>query len=880
MNKIIVQEGMKYSLPTLIEDLQSFIQQNTIDRFKPAFESFGVHAELSGLFMSPSDFSLKVTGVGVGWASVASGSGLTEAFNYICVPSGITIPLPASAGTSTLYVQHSGVHSDYVNQQSGFYFNETGVNLLSTATRERDGYRLIWDRNPGISGIVLADVVYSGSTISSISDRRSENVLKLKVDEFLDTAIRKDTAKLQTMLSGITTPYAVVSEGVHSLTLSPGTAGIQNVTSDDIVVWLEKTHTQNTDTSTTSPEYRVGVGTLGTLLTGLPIKTVEDPPLPPLNFRVTDVFSPSLMQAPASETVGLLSLGLRQAPFKAISNVVIEWDWDDITGTGGNGVFTVTNSPEFKEDDLVGYFLYFVANGKVYDLAIIANDATIVATDSTKPRILGTSAVQPGDRKVEPNPEVRTVLTVKTRDLKDINLTGVSIDHTRTGFLYTDATEFEIVAIAVSGSVKTLSTPKTARIRHSDNGPLLVTTMPLEVGVKYKLFIRAFRKELYSNWVEMRPGYYIKDSVIYETLENTGIIQYGNPFLVMFPRLRLDGVTLVGEPTRSGFKVTVNDGGRWDGIPDEYELVCARLPEAADFLNVDHLKKYSASKEISVDVTEDGAFKTYDVKVRPLAGAMSLVNGYLETQTDSGYNGVLPDELPLISFHLNLTTYKANLFTTNTAFTYKIVSEDDARIWSPAIATGPADVTNRVLTIDTLVVGSVITVDPDNSHGKRGYGRITGYVVNSGVRDNAVYDFKTVTISGLAPLVNTLPNTQLYWEINTSEYGRLGYTMSSGLNADYQITGVTVDCDYPIDGEDVTMRLYQQGTAAYERLLLSEGTTDGTFQTTTQILGERNGVEKERKLIIDFYDDINGKNRGIFRGKVMVFGKPLNNTRA
>ena len=194
MEKERVLPGTRISIPVMMEHLQEDIQLNTWRDFNALIDTYGICCDvISGLeiadsalkvVLAPYPLELDPTLL---W--VLPGTGLTEGFNYIDV-SAAEIVNPPDDETSTLYIKYTGEPYELATIVNAFLY---GDRTVTAYTREHASYEFVFDDDPGISGLLLAEVTtdYNG-VITSIVDRRGENILKLKHSIFPDTVVKTD----------------------------------------------------------------------------------------------------------------------------------------------------------------------------------------------------------------------------------------------------------------------------------------------------------------------------------------------------------------------------------------------------------------------------------------------------------------------------------------------------------------------------------------------------------------------------------------------------------------------------------------------------------------------------------------------------------------
>ena len=109
-------------------------------------------------------------------------------------------------------------------------------------------------------------------------------------------------------------------------------------------------------------------------------------------------------------------------------------------------------------------------------------------------------------------------------------------------------------------------------------------------------------------------------------------------------------------------------------------------------------------------------------------------------------------------------------------------------------------------------------------------------------------------------------------EVGTSKITRRLFR-SNMFTIDFEVVRIDVDCDIK-DGEDITLRVYQEGKEANaDSILITDSDTVFTADADVQI----KQVYGARNLIVDLWDPTTptGENDGSFEGLVTIYGRPL-----
>ena len=318
MERVIVNEGTKVNLYNLFEDLQNYTLTNNVRELGQMIGTYGVNALIVSGIISPSDTSLKPSLYSNSQVLVQGGEGLTASFNFIynASPGQYVNIAGLTDGGHSLYAKAGYSYSNPVDIMSGFAYGVSGIAQKNSRTHETTTF--VWDTNPGVSGIWIADVqVYSG-LLNQVTDQRINNVLQFST----------------------------------------------NV--------IPNSHAQNTDTGTTSSTFTIG---------GVLAQTVPDKPMPPFFIRITDVRPSTTSGVRYQPFDAQLAETVRTGLITHLATVSLKWMYENITPGGspttGQIYLTIqgtwTSVLKLSAGDLVGYHLY--AKNLGLDWHITANTA-------------------------------------------------------------------------------------------------------------------------------------------------------------------------------------------------------------------------------------------------------------------------------------------------------------------------------------------------------------------------------------------------------------------------------------------------------------------------------------------------------------------------
>ena len=335
-------------------------------------------------------------------------------------------------------------------------------------------------------------------------------------------------------------------------------------------------HPPNSDTGTTAPEFRVGIGQPNSP-EGLRVLTESPVPKPPLNVRITAIKSDWRTGSPLGWTPEM-SKGAGKAT--GLMRVFFAWDWRDIIGESvASDTFRIDNAGySFEADQLKGYYLTF-STGE--EFLITGNEATAGG---------------------------HTLVTV-SGDLNGLSAT------THPASIHPGVTEYRFTAIPVAVD------PSTPIVTNAALSPPPIATLPAEPDQRVERTVRMHGSPVASSCMLRLPlgAFYVfqVQSVRYRAVSQFTVmgagtfnwkgqqIPYSYPFLVALPSLGEASLSLEPLADGKGFIAAV-DG--WDDADLlEYGWMRSNRSEgeSVDFDNPDHHPEVSASSIIKVLVLED-----------------------------------------------------------------------------------------------------------------------------------------------------------------------------------------------------------------------------------------------------------------------------------
>ena len=180
MNRVIVENNTKQNIYSIFESLQDNLELELKRLYADLFQEFGVVAATINGAIDPTDTALKITqAAGIGNVLVNPGHGILPTGDILRVISPGENFTISGEGTHSLYLIAKDIYTEFVERVAGFQY---GAGTSTVPSRVATSINLT-ETDPGISGILLADVVLdAGDNITSIDDRRDENVLKFNLD--------------------------------------------------------------------------------------------------------------------------------------------------------------------------------------------------------------------------------------------------------------------------------------------------------------------------------------------------------------------------------------------------------------------------------------------------------------------------------------------------------------------------------------------------------------------------------------------------------------------------------------------------------------------------------------------------------------------------
>ena len=218
MNRVIVENNTQQDISDIFSDLQDNIELVLTQLYSDVFQEFGVVAATENGEIKSTDLSLKITEPGgLGQVLVNPGHGITADGDILIVATpGDTYTL-SGIGTHTLYLKPKDVYTEFVERIAGFQY---GAGTATTPSRLAVSTELT-EVDPGISGILLADVILDVTgNITSIDDRRDENLVKLNADVYdeLDVVtLSSNSVVTGTLQSQVMAVKAMESNAVLSI---------------------------------------------------------------------------------------------------------------------------------------------------------------------------------------------------------------------------------------------------------------------------------------------------------------------------------------------------------------------------------------------------------------------------------------------------------------------------------------------------------------------------------------------------------------------------------------------------------------------------------------------------------------------------------------
>ena len=345
------------------------------------------------------------------------------------------------------------------------------------------------------------------------------------------------------------------------------------------VVVDDRIHAPNSDSGTTSDEFRVGVGN-PSHPDGLRVLTESPVPKKPLNVRITSIEPDYRVNSGDLLSNLLPEISPNGGRSSGMARVFFEWDYRDIIGESiASDTFRIDNPAyRFLQDQLKDYYLTF-ASGE--EFLITENQAT--GNDGTLITVLG-------------------------------NLNGLSAI-THPAVIHPGVTEYRFTAIPVEVD------ENTTIISNPNLTPPPIVTLPLEVnqrlegssrmnsspvasgcmlrlplGSFFIFQVQSVRNNVFSAFTVLGAG-------SYNWLGQQ--ITYTYPFSITLPMLDAATLSLEALDDGEGFIASVNGWDEADLLEYGWIKTTNAENEAVDFNDMDHHPSVTTGRNIRVLVLED-----------------------------------------------------------------------------------------------------------------------------------------------------------------------------------------------------------------------------------------------------------------------------------
>jgi hypothetical protein len=341
MNKVIVNNGTRVNLYALIDNLQTFAETNSANLFRNSILTYGFNVTYSGSTILSNELKVIHDGTTL---QVNPGDVLLSGMLYMKVPITQHVSLDGVlGGDHLLYLRHKHIYASPADTISGY----TKTLLLHNGgidTYAYDGFELVWDTDPGVSGLLLADVITRDGIDVTVHDRRATNILRF--------APERDV------------------------------------------------HFQNTDTHTTAPVFYIG-GAPDTLMHGRIV--TQWVCKPPPNFRLVDISSARTSDDIIPASVKGLAANVQRGLETYEASVLLKWNWDNVIIQKDFGlssdeiwIYLFEGKTILAEDELVGYIFTHSSNNPATKsgwFIITTNDATQVISTPGRRQIISRTKV-------------------------------------------------------------------------------------------------------------------------------------------------------------------------------------------------------------------------------------------------------------------------------------------------------------------------------------------------------------------------------------------------------------------------------------------------------------------------------------------------------
>jgi len=341
----------------------------------------------------------------------------------------------------------------------------------------------------------------------------------------------------------------------------------------------DRMHDQNTDSGTTSDEFRIGIGNPA-YPDGLKVLTESPMPKKPLNVRITSILPDYRFNPNGTQVQQMPDISVNVGRSSGMARVFFSWDYRDIIGESiSSDTFRIDNpSYSFLQNELKDYYLTF-ASGEEF-------------------LITGNSATQNN----------QTLITV----LGNLNALSAT---THPAVIHPGVTEyrFNAIPVAVNENTTIISNPNLI--------PPPIVTLPIEVnqrlegasrlnaspvtsdcmlrlplGSFFIFQVQSVRNNVVSQFTVMRA-----DTFIWQGQQ----VSYSHPFLIALPMLEDATLSLEAMDDGEGFIASVNGWEDADLLEYGWIKTTGTEGESVDFNNQSHHPGVTAGRSITILALED-----------------------------------------------------------------------------------------------------------------------------------------------------------------------------------------------------------------------------------------------------------------------------------
>ena len=554
--------------------------------------------------------------------------------------------------------------------------------------------------------------------------------------------------------------------------------------------------------------------------------TGPTPPTAPVNVRITSI-------SPIRTLITEVNQAWQDANFSSANrggeispnaDVLWEWNWSALEGTGGDAKLDVNNLADVTLNQLVGLRLYLKTNTTDY---IITGNTASVDSDTT---IYVSSLLGVG-----------------------VDLTGENHDSTDPAIVHCDADRYDVEFKQFTdepGTTEFLSNRQQQQIFQRGTPPARQRIKRLHpIGTIQKLTVRAYNKAAST------PSTAVSST--------TGRVSL--PVVAAWNT----GASIVTVGTEFGFRVTITPDSAIDEMSG-LELAYKQGSSGLSFTNKNHHPTiYGQVNEINVEIEQAN---TYQVGVRPLQGAQ-VVGNALTAIVPAGGGGYLPNEKTLLVQDVNLVpVYQQLAWYTGNSLIH-ITGENGSAISE----INPADnVSGRFCRVSTGVNNYIFYAQDQRQ-------AITGVTLSANDSLQNFLELREVTSIG----TSQAQLFKGYWMATGqtgyfSGDGTTGATNAStrqvtkmSVPNEIKITRIIVRVDYT-DGTDVNpaiIRVYQEASPSNAVSIEVNGFAETlSLDVDLDILNSRGALS----VVVDAYDPTSAVANGkIIRGTVTVLYRDI-----